>query len=263
MPGRSFASPSFGEMRQRREIAAPSSRRGNGGWRDGLSTLLHLGCLAIVGILTIYAFFSVAFDLLVYPKDVNASAARAINPSGETLPSAVSAAPASTPAVRADMQPRPQPTQPGASGERQQLAKPLVLTAALAPPPESRRFDVDQNLAANPPENASAEVVSGPVTEIRDAMTWLIGGHIVHLWGIRPNSQTPTPSLARFADRMKSESPISCHRQPHSTRYRCFTASREDIAEMALLSGIGQPAIGAPVAYQAAEVLTRGKGSRR
>ena len=145
---------------------------------------------------------------------------------------------------------------------RQQLAKPLVLTAALAPPPEPRRFDVDQNLAANPPENASAEVVSGPVTEIRDAMTWVIGGRIVHLWGIRSTSRTPTPSLVRFADRMKAENPISCHRQPHSTRYRCFTASREDIAEMALLSGVGQPASGAPVAYRAAEVLTRGKGSR-
>ena len=121
----------------------------------------------------------------------------------------------------------------------------------------------DQNLAANPPENASAEVVSGPVTEIRDAMTWIIGGRIVHLWGIRSTSRTPTPSLVRFADRMKAENPISCHRQPHSTRYRCFTASREDIAEMALLSGVGQPAIGAPVAYRAAAVLSAGKGAKR
>lgn len=263
MPGRSFASPSFGEMRKRREIATPSSSRGSGGWRDGLGTLLHLGCLAIVGILTIYVFFSVAFDFLVHPEDVVASAAGARNPSGDALLSAVSPAPASKPAVRADMQPRPQPTQPGASGEPQQLAKPLVLTAALAPPPEPRRIDVDQNLAANPPENASAEVVSGEVTEIRDAMTWVIGSRIVHLWGIRSTSRTPTPSLVRFADRMKAENPISCHRQPRSTRYRCFTASREDIAEMALLSGIGQPAIGAPMAYRAAAVLRGGKGAKR
>jgi hypothetical protein len=248
-------------MRKRREIATLSSSRGNGGWRDGLSTLLHLGCLAIVGTLTIYVFFSVAFDFLVHPEDVNASAAVARNPLGEAL-LAVSPPPASIPGVRADMQPRPQTTQPGTSGEPQQLAKPLVLTAALAPPPEPRRFDVDQNLAANPPENASAEVVAGAVTEIRDAMTWVIGGRIVHLWGIRSTSRTPTSSPVRFADRMKAESPISCHRQPHSTRYRCFTASREDIAEMALLSGIGQPAIGAPMAYRAAAVLTRGKGSK-
>ena len=136
MPGRSFASPSFGEMRKRRKIATPSSSRGSGGWRDGLGTFLHLGCLATVGILTIYVFFSVAFDFLVHPKDVIASAAGARNPSGNALLSAVSPAPASTLGIPADMQPRPQPAQPGTSGQPQQLTKPLVLAAALAPPPE-------------------------------------------------------------------------------------------------------------------------------
>ncbi len=264
MSGRTFASPSFGEMRERPEIATPASspHGGSGGWSDGLGTLLHLGCLAIVGILTIYVFFSVAFDFLVQPKDVIASVTGAPKPSGESLLSAVSPAPATPPGVRADKQLAPQPVQPGSSRQPAQPTQTLVLGATLAPRPEPRRSEVDQNLAAKASQNASAEVVSGPVTEIRDAMTWAIDGQIVHLWGIRRNSRTPTPALARLLDRVKAKSPISCRRQPRSTRYRCFTATREDIAEIALLSGIGQPAAGAPMAYRAAEVLTQGKGPR-
>ena len=87
MSGRTFASPSFGEMRERPEIATPASspHGGSGGWSDGFGTLLHLGCLAIVGILTIYVFFSVAFDFLLQPKDVIASVAGARDAAGRGI----------------------------------------------------------------------------------------------------------------------------------------------------------------------------------
>src|SRR5271166_6154681 len=262
MPGRTFVSPALGEMRERPQIATPASKphRGSGGWRDGLGTILHLGCFAIVGILTACVFFGIAFDIVAYPMGEAISTAGASTAQREA--SISTGSPASLPGVRADKQLAPQPAQPDPSRQPAQPAQSLVLAAALAPPPEPRRFEVDQSLAAKAPQNASAEIVSGPVTEIRDATTWVIGGQIVHLWGIRSDSRTPTPSLARLLDRVKAESPISCRRQPRSTRYRCFTATRDDIAEMALLSGVGHPASGAPVAYRAAEVLTQGKGSR-
>ena len=200
MPGRSFASPSFGEMRKRREIATPSSssrkRRMEGrAWHSPSPRLprnrRHSDDLCVLQRRLRFSRASEGRKCLCR---------RGAKSFGRGIALPCRHAPASIPGVRADMQPRPQPTQPGASGEPQQLAKPLVLTAALAPPPEPRRFDVDQNLAANPPENASAEVVSGPVTEIRDAMTWVIGGRIVHcgasarLPGLRrrPWSGSPT-----------------------------------------------------------------------
>ncbi len=263
MVGPTFASPPFGEMRERPAITAPASKPSHqhGGWKDdGLGALLHLSCFAFAGILTIYAFFLVGFDLLPHPRGEITSVAGGRDPQGDAL--AFDLTPASPPGLRVDMQPPPQPAQPGPSRQPGQPAQPLVLAAAFAPPPEPYRLEVAQNLAAKPPENASTEIVSGPVTEIRDGMTWVIGGQIVHLWGIRPDSRTPTLSLVRFGNTVTAEGPVSCRRQPHSTRYRCLTAGREDIAEMALFSGIGRAAGGAPVAYKDAREQPRASRSK-
>ena len=151
MSGPHFREPFlWGNARKARNCDArlDSPHRGSGGWSDGLGTLLHLGCLAVVGILTIYVFFSVAFDFLVQPKDEIASVTGAREAVGRGIALCRVASPGDPPGVRADKPLAPQPVQPGSSRQPAQPTQPLVLAAALAPRPEPRRSEVDQNLAA-------------------------------------------------------------------------------------------------------------------
>jgi hypothetical protein len=132
---------------------------------------------------------------------------------------------------------------------------------ALASPAEPRPLQINQNPGPKPIESASAGIVSGPATAARDAMTWVVAGQILHLWGIRPDLRPQSASLAGFAAKVSTEGPITCRRQAHSTRYRCLTATRDDIAETELLVGIGRAADGATVAYRSAEAQAREKGA--
>lgn len=213
----------------------------------------------MVGILTVYAFFGIAVDFLPHPAGKIPSAEGARYLSGEAADSA--ALKVSAP-VRMGGAPPPQSTRAGAPMQSVQLAQLAAIAPAFLGGPELLSGRASQDPERKSFGTARAETVSGPVTEIRDAMTWVIGGQIVYLWGIRSDSRTPVSALARFADKIKAEGPISCRKPVHSTRYRCLTASREDIAEMALLSGIALVANGAPVAYRAAAALTHGNGSR-
>ncbi len=260
MAGPIFASPFFGRVRESLVTAIPASKLRRGGrWRDGLGTILHLGCFAMVGILTVYAFFGIAVDFLPHPTDKIPSAERARYRGGEVRDSASLTAAAPVPMGGA---PPPQSTRAGAPMQSAQLAQLAAIAPAFLGGPELRSGRASQDPERKSFGTATSETVSGPVTEIRDAMTWVIGGQIVYLWGIRSDSRTPAPALARFADKVKAEGPISCRKPAHSTRYRCLTASHEDVAEMALLSGVALVANGAPVAYRAAAALTHGNGSR-
>ena len=140
-----------------------------------------------------------------------------------------------------------------------QLAQLAAIAPAFISGPELRRERASQKPEPKRLGNATGEIASGPVTEVPDAMTWVVGGQIVHLWGIRPGSRTPLPAVASLLGRVSAEGAITCRRQAHSTRYRCWTATREDIAEMALVSGIGLAPDGAPLAYRSAEAQARAK----
>jgi hypothetical protein len=260
MSGPISANLSFEEPRERFETAASSSTRrwASAERRGGLGVFLHLGCFAVVGALTASVFFGVAFSVLPHPiADASFTSGLRDRWGEAPLPSVL---PSSAPVVLAGGAPAPRPTQSGATEPPGQPATLVATAADFAGPPEPGRVQVAENPRSKRLGNASAEIVSGFVTEVPDAMTWVVGSQVVHLWGIRPGTRTPLASLAGFVGRVSAEGPVTCRRQPHSNRYRCVSASRGDIAEMALLSGIGRAADGATVAYRGAEAQARANG---
>jgi len=260
MFGPIFASPSFAELREQPKIAtpAPTLHRGSSGRSGGLGIILHLGCIALAGVLTVCVFFGLAFYFLAHPIDEVMATSSARHRWGEaSLPMVV---PAAAPVVRVGGAPAPQPMRAGPTGQPERAAALVATVAARSRTPQPRTVEATQTPQSKRLENASAEIVSGPVTEALDAMTWVVGGQIVRLWGIRPGPQSRSLALAAFVGRVSAEGPINCRRQALSTRYRCLTATREDIAEMALLSGIGRAAEGATGAYRSAEAQARARG---
>jgi hypothetical protein len=258
MSSPTFANPSFEELGGRREIATLASTphwRG-GGMRSGLATVLDLGCIAMAGALTIGVFFGLACYFLAQPID-EIIAASARHPLEEA--SLAGVARASAPVGGLGSAPTSGPTPPGTTGPPGQAVQPAA--AARASPAERRLGQVHQNRGLKHIENAAAEIVSGPVSEVPDAMTWVIGGQILHLWGVRPDLRPQPRSLAGLVARVNADGPITCRRQAHSTRYRCSTATGEDVAETELLSGIGRAADGATIAYRSAEAQAREKGA--
>jgi hypothetical protein len=110
------------------------------------------------------------------------------------------------------------------------------------------------------PANASAEIVHGMVADALDAMTWVVDDQIVSLWGIRPGSPSLFPSLIGFMELVRAKGAVECRRQTHSSRYRCLMTTGEDLAEAALLAGVGRAADGATVAYRTAETQAHQRG---
>jgi hypothetical protein len=257
MSGPIFANPSLEGLREPREIATPAStpRRAGRDRRDALGAILYLGCIGLVGALTVCTLFGAAFYFVTHPID------KVISPTGGTPVSG--RFPAFAPVIRAGGSALPQPGYPAATGQSAELARLASIASAFIAEPEPLPARADQGPERKRFMTASAQIISGSVDEVTDAMTWVVGGQIVHLWGIRPWSRTPPPSLTGLEAQVNADGPISCRRQAHSTRYRCLTAHREDIAEIALFSGIGRAAIGAPVAYRDAEARTRAKAARR
>ncbi len=251
MFGPTFASPSY-ELRERLEIAtpAPTSHGTDGEWKDRFATILQLGCIAVVAGLTICVFFGLALYFLARPTVEVTAVSGARDHWGAALTRWVLAG--SEPAGNARSL---QATQPDTAGQRVPLA--VAAPVSLAEP---RPVQIHQNPEPKRGESASTDIVSGPATAARDAMTWVVGGQILHLWGIRPDFRTQSASLAGLVARVSAEGSITCHRQAHSKRYRCSTATREDLAETELLSGIGRAADGATTAYRSAEAQARSKG---
>src|SRR5271168_4169854 len=257
MSSPTFASPSFEELGGRHEIATLASTphwRG-GGMRGVLAVILDLGCIAMAGALTIGVFFGLACYFLAQPMDEVIAASGMRQPLSEASLSGA----ASAPVDRLGSAPASGLTPPGATGQPEPAVQPAA--AALASPAEQHSGQVHQNRGPKRIENASAEIVSGRVSEVPDAMSWVVGGQILHLWGVRPDLRAPPRSLAGLAARVNAEGSVTCRRQAHSTRYRCSTATGEDVAETELLSGIGRAADGATIAYRSAEAQARGKGA--
>ena len=124
------------------------------------------------------------------------------------------------------------------------------------PPVEGERPDQDREQVGGP---STTRVINGPVTDVRDVATWVVDGLTVRLFGIDPG---PPKLLASLVNWVHAKGAVECRPQEPTQLYRCFTATGEDIAEAALLAGIGRAGEDATAAYQSAEFNARrmGKG---
>jgi endonuclease YncB( thermonuclease family) len=232
MSGSIWASPAHRGLTERRKIAAPAPARldANSKRKDALDTVLHLSFITIVGAVTICVFFGAAFCFLRHPTSTRST-------------------PVDTGASRSPPF--------GRIGQPAQLVQLAAIAADFFSGPELGREPPRQNPAPKRLGIASAPIVSGPVSEVIDAMTWVVGGQVIRLWGVRPG---PPLSLASLAARVNASGPINCRRQTHSPRYRCLTEGGEDIGEIALSLGIGRTVAGVPAAYRHTEAQARAAG---
>ncbi len=180
-------------------------------------------------------------------------------------PAPAARAPGTTPAVTAVAASEPGSTQLSITGTQPgQRSGPNASVETLGAPPEPTVEPIaGQTGKPSPlkrPENASAEIVHGMVADVLDAAAWVVGDQIVNLWGIRPGSPNLSPSLTGFVDQVRAKGAVECRRQTHSSRYRCLAATGEDLAEAALLAGVGRAADGATVAYRNAEAQAHQRG---
>jgi hypothetical protein len=201
-----------------------------------------------------------------------------VPPAGEVTPSAASVAPlrADPPASAATVpETTPAMTGPAASEpgstqlstirtqpDQRVRANALAETPGVPPQPvlEPNTGQTGEHSGLRRPVNASAEIVHGMVADALDAMTWVVDNQTVNLWGIRPGSPSLLPSLTGFVDLMRAKGAVECRKQTHSSRYRCLMPTGEDLAEAALLAGVGRAADGATVAYRTAEAQAHQRG---
>jgi hypothetical protein len=252
--------------------------------RRHVGILLHLACIAFVGAAIIVVFFGIAFSLLRHPTGegiANSGAYdRHVAPVGpkpemplpatlsaipsRSAPASAASVPGTTPAmtgfVASELGSTQLSTQPDQRLRRDEIAE----TPGVPPQPslEPITEPSGEHSGLKRPENASTEIVRGTVSEPLDAMTWVVDNQIVNLWGIRPGPPYLVPSLIGFVDLVRAKGAVECRRQTHSSRYRCLTATGEDLAKVALLAGVGRAADGATVAYRTAEgqAHQRGRG---
>ncbi|MBV8335298.1 MAG: hypothetical protein JO358_07620 [Alphaproteobacteria bacterium] len=122
--------------------------------------------------------------------------------------------------------------------------------------------------SAMPPERVAGQsgqptkqttVIRGIVTDVPNVGTWVVQGRTVRLLGIEPG---PPKLLTALVKWVRAKGPVECLPQAHTLLYRCFTATGEDIAEAALLAGVGRTGPHATAAYDSAEGRARrmGKG---
>jgi len=198
--------------------------------------------------------------------NATASAAPAV-PFGAGLPAsgATATAPGATSAVTRPAASEPDLTQLSTMGTQpDQRLRPNAIAETFGVPPqpflEPITGQTGEQSGVKRPLNAAAEIVRGMVAEPLDAATWVVDNQIVNLWGIRPGSPSLFPSLIGFVEQVRAKGAVECRRQTHSNRYRCLMATGEDLAEAALLAGVGRAADGATVAYRTAEAQAHQRG---
>ena len=236
--------------------------------------LLYLVCAAFVAVATIGVFFGVGLHALGHSHrnviaDSGAKHAPAVlsgeTPTGAEVPAVVAASLGTLVTMSSSAVPPPRTMEPGATGPQPgPTAPPDATSQALGGSAEqggrpiegwgekhseSKRFAI-----------ASTEIVSGTVTQVTDAMTWVVGNKTVYLWGIRPAAPSLLPSLEKVADWVRAKGPVECRKQAHSSRYRCSTSAGDDVAEAALLAGVARAADRATQVYRNAEAQARRRG---
>ena len=204
-------------------------------------TLFYLAVIALVGSITIWVFFGLGFYALDRPTAQNASGLE-------------------THQEYAAVQTPVKEESPSSSGDASKGS-----TTVVPPSSEGTMPEKAEPQGARHPEpvkfsDASSDAITGTVTEAADAMTWVVAKNTVRLWGIRPALQGLAPPLVSFVERVRAKGPLECHKHANSRRYRCLTPAGEDLAEAALLAGIGRAAEGASPAYRDAEAKARRQG---
>ena len=204
------------------------------------------------------------------------SEASAPIPNAPSLGEALPVRPAPSPAPESlSTEARPEPVRPEGQGgedafsslqEMDHLAVWDIPAVTTPPPVESEPRDQNRNASshrqagepAGEPSN-STQVLGGIVTDVRDVATWVVGSRTVRLFGIGPG---PHKLLASLVNWVRAKGPVECVPQAQNLLYQCFTATGEDIAEAALLAGIGRAGEHATAAYENAESNARrmGKG---
>jgi endonuclease YncB( thermonuclease family) len=247
-----------------------------------IGTVFYLVSVGLIAAATLGASLGLGFYLLVHPPEEAAAEPARISGGFDGSPSAVaigsSAADAELNAQdksTAPVQPvsptieasAPIPSAPReGQGEDDTLSSlreaghPAVQDMALdthPPPVEGERPDQDHERVGGP--SKPTLLINGPVTDVRDVATWVVDGRTVRLFGIDPG---PPKHLASLVNWVRAKGAVECLLQWPTQLYRCFTATGEDIAEAALLAGIGRAGEGATAAYQRAESNARrmGKG---
>jgi endonuclease YncB( thermonuclease family) len=201
---------------------------------------LYLAALALVGVVTIGVFFGLGFYSLELATAEDLPDPRIRQEAGPAQASAKSDTPSPTGEFSAHSG-IPQSNRETTSSEQ-------------AEPPANR--NPEQSKFGNP----SGDTLSGTVSEAADAMTWVVANNTVRLWGIRPGLHGLAPSLVSFVEWVRARGPLECRKHAHSNRYRCITRAGEDLAEAALLAGLGRAAEGASLAYRDAEAKARRRG---
>ena len=196
--------------------------------------------------------------------DAAPSSAAAVAPSRAGLPAAATAS-RTPPVMAAVAASEPDLTQVASMGtQREQRSPSNAIAETPAAPPQPFLEPITgpsrEHSGLRQSGNASAEIVRGMVAEPLDAATWVVDNQIVNLWGIRRGSPSLIPSLIGFVEQVRAKGAVECRRQTHSNRYRCLTATGEDVAEAALLAGVGRAADGATVAYRTAEAQAHQRG---
>jgi hypothetical protein len=201
----------------------------------------------------------------VPPAAEATTSAAPVAPSRAGLPESAATAPGTTAAMTRLAASEPDLTQLSAMWTQpdQRLRPNAIVETPNGPPQpflEPITVQTGEHSGLKQPGNASAEIVHGMVADVPDAMTWVVDNQIVSLWGIRPGSPNLSPPLMGFADLVRAKGAVECRRQTHSSRYRCLMATGEDLAEAALLAGVGRAADGATVAYRTAEAQAHQRG---
>jgi len=249
-----------------------------------IGTVFYLVSVGLIAVATLGASLGLGFYLLVHPpEEAAAEPARISGGSDGSLSaiaigssaadeelsardkSAASAQPETvSPAIKASA---PIPSAPREGQGEDDTLSSLREAAHLAvqdiapdtnpPPVEGERPDQDREQVGGP--SKPTLLINGPVTDVRDVATWVVDGRTVRLFGIDPG---PPKHLASLVDWVRAKGAVECLLQVPTQLYRCFTATGEDIAEAALLAGIGRAGEGAKAAYQSAESNARrmGKG---
>src|SRR5271156_2953377 len=119
------------------------------------------------------------------------------------LPAAAAATPGSTAAMTAPAASEPGSTQLSmVETQPGQRSRPNAIVETLSVPPEPLLEPIPGQSGTHSrlkrPGNGSAEIVHGMVADAANAMTWVLDDQIVILWGIRPGSPNPSPSLIGF-----------------------------------------------------------------
>ena len=192
------------------------------------------------------------------------SSAAPVAPFRAVLPAAVATAAETAPATNTLAASEPGSTQLSTTGTQPgQRSGSTAIAETPGMPPEPFREPITGQSSKysrlKQAGYASVEIVHGIVTDAVDAATWVVGDQIVNLWGIRPGPSNLSSSLIGFVDQVRAKGAVECRRQTHSKRYRCLMATNEDVAEAALLAGVGRAADGATVAYRTAEAQAHQK----